>query len=147
MPNSIREAMNRGNNLLIVVFMALMTIGVIAHQFSEDELLDRVDDFIFIILGIVTVAWYFRGRNRYKSSLLLFSILVLAVIDKVLALLNEVNDSNAIFDEYAIGVVLVFITILSGIIILRTRDRPQKEVVSPLPNIPIPQTGKMNDQE
>ncbi len=106
MPKSIKEAMNRGNNLVIIVFLGILAFGVISELFVENELLDKADDAFVLILGIIGIAWYLRGRNRYRYSWTPFTLVALSLVAKVRAFINEFNDPTAAGDEYGIVPVL-----------------------------------------
>ncbi len=49
MENKIQEAINRGNNLLVVGLLSFTALGIFAEIFREDEWLDKADD-IFVAL-------------------------------------------------------------------------------------------------
>ncbi len=44
MPTRVRDALNRGNNLLIVGLLVFLACGVFAETLIENELLGKADD-------------------------------------------------------------------------------------------------------
>ncbi len=146
MPKSIREAMNRGNNLMMVGFLAILAVGVIAELFVENELLDKADDAFVLLLGIIGVIWYLRGRNRYSISRTLFILLALGFVAKCLAFANEFNDPAAVGDEFGIVPVLAAMLILSGVILARARRSSPALDEGLVQSAPIPQTGEGREE-
>jgi hypothetical protein len=141
MPKSIKEAMNRGNNLLIVGFLSVLGIGVIAELFTENELLDKADDAIIMLLAIIAIIWYVRGTHRYQYSWFPFILLSLAFIDKIGAMSIEFSDPAASGDEFGILPTLLALIIISAVIMVRSR-RANLELQEGFGmNAPIPQTG------
>jgi hypothetical protein len=147
MPKSIREAMNRGNNLMMVAFLAILAVGVIAELFVESELLDKADDAFVLVLGAIAVIWYLRGSHRYLYSWTLFILLALAFVGKVGAFINEFNDPAAVGDEFGIVPVLAAMLIISGVILVRSR-RSYNALDEGAPRVEmIPQTGGPKEGE
>jgi hypothetical membrane protein len=146
MPKSIREAMNRGNNLMMVAFLAILAVGVFAELFVENELLDKADDAFVLLLGIIGVVWYLRERNRYSYSWTLFVLLALGFVAKCLAFANEFNDPAAVGDEFGIVPVLAAMLILSGVILVRARRSSMALDEGTLQSAPIPQTGEVHEE-
>lgn len=127
MPKSIQEAMNRGNNLLMVTFVAVIAAGVFSLIFVERELLDKADDIFFAILGIVAVAWYLSGRNRYRYSWVPFGLVATGFLVKVLAFINEFDDPVSAGDEYGVVPAMAIVTVLSAVLMIRARRMNQEE--------------------
>ena len=146
MPKALREAMNRGNNLMMVAFLAILAVGVVAGLFVENELLDKADDAAVMLLGIIGVVWYLRGRNRYSYSWLPFVLLTLGFVAKGLAFASEFDDPAAVGDEFGIVPVLAAMLILSAVILIRSRRSYPALDESAAHAGPIPQTGEPGEQ-
>jgi peptidoglycan/LPS O-acetylase OafA/YrhL len=131
-PKSIKEAFNRGNNLLIVGFMAVLAVGVMAEIFNEPEFTDKIDDILILLLGVGAIIWYFRGDNRFRYSWTPFILLAASLAVKVGALFFELDDQAAVGDEFGIVPTLLALTIISLVIMLRSRqtlkDLDQRQV-------------------
>jgi peptidoglycan/LPS O-acetylase OafA/YrhL len=121
MDKKIAELTNRGNNLLIVGLMSFLAVGVFAEIFLENELVDKADDVILVLLAIGGIAWYFSGQNRYRRSFAPYTLLAIVFIDKVAAFINEFNDPAASGDEFGIVPSLLVMVIVTAIILYRTR--------------------------
>jgi hypothetical protein len=122
MPENIKEAINRGNNLLGIAYIAVTSVGLIDLVFSENEWLDRADDIAIIIIAIIGVVWYISGRNRYKRSLVPLAIVGVSFLVKVAALIIEFDDPAAAGDDYGIVIAFLLITIVEAVIYYRTRS-------------------------
>ena len=133
--------MNRGNNLLIIGFLAVLGVGVIAELFNETELMDKADDAIMVLIALIAVIWYLRGTHRHQSSWFPFILLSLGFVDKVLGLVTESGDPTAAGDEFGILPTILVLMIISGVIIARSRRaNPALEAGLGMDAI-IPQTG------
>ena len=116
-----REALNRGNNLLIVGFLAVIATGLVALLFVEDEWVDRAEDLVFLVIAIAAVSWYRSGSNRYRFSLMPYGLLTVAFLAKVAALLIEFGDLPAMGDDLLLLPPLFVMMIIAGSMLYRTR--------------------------
>jgi len=116
-----REAINRGNNLLIVGFLAVTASGLVASLFLEDEWIDRAEDLVFIVLAIAAVFWYRRGSNRFQRSLMPYGLLAVAFLAKIAGLLIEFGDLAAMGDDLLLLPPLFVMMIVAGDVLYHTR--------------------------
>ncbi len=123
MPTRVRDALNRGNNLLIVGLLVFLACGVFAEIFVENELLDKADDVFVTLMAIIAVVWYLRGQNRFQYSWVPWGLLAVTFVAKVLAFLNERDDPAAVGDEFGVVIPLAVMVIVSGIILYRARNQ------------------------
>ena len=65
---TVREATNRGNNMLMVGYLAITAAAIVERLIGEDDLVDRLDEAVIILLAIAGLVWYFSRRNRYQHS-------------------------------------------------------------------------------
>lgn len=121
----VREAINRGNNLLVSGSLAVIGFGIAMEIFRETEWIDRTDDIILLLLAIAVSAWYLSGSNRFQRSFVPFGLLVIALITKIIWLFIEIGDPDAVGDEFGLLPVLVLLVILSGYILMGTKIRAQ----------------------
>ncbi len=122
MPTRVREALNRGNNLLVVGVLVFLACGVFAEIFVENELLDKADDLFVVLVAIAAVIWYLRGNNRFQYSWVPWGLLAVTFVAKVLAFLNERDDPAAVGDEFGVVIPLAVMVIVTGIILYRSRQ-------------------------
>ena len=50
---TVREATNRGNNMLMVGFMAITASAIIERLIGESDLVDRLDEAVIILLAML----------------------------------------------------------------------------------------------
>lgn len=117
----VREAINRGNNLLAVGVLVFVASGIFTEILVEDELLDKADDILITLMAIGAVIWYLRGKNRVQFSWTPFALLAIAFVAKVFAFLNEFSDPAAVGDEFGTVIPLAVMTIATGVILYRSR--------------------------
>ncbi len=123
MPESIREAINRGNNLLAVGYLSITSVAVLGLVFGEADWGDKLDDIAIAVLAIIAIIWYFSGRNRYKRSLVPLSLVGISFLAKVAALVIEWDDPASAGDDYGIVIAFFVITLAVAIILYRTREK------------------------
>ena len=132
-----KEAMNRGNNLLVVGVLVFLASGVFSEIFIENELLDKADDIFVTLMAIAGVVWYLRGKNRFQFSWVPFGLLAVTFVAKVLAFINEFNDPAAVGDEFGVVIPLAVMVIISGVIIYRAGRQ-----MEPSGNVPTQEIGQ-----
>jgi hypothetical protein len=126
-PKSIKEAMNRGSNLLMVGFLGVLGVGVFAEIINEPDLIDKADDILVALLALAAVIWYFRSDDRYRYSWLPFSLVALALAIKVGSIFAEIDNAASVGDEFGIVPSLLGLLIVSLVIMIRSR-RTLKEL-------------------
>ncbi len=122
MPVSFKEAINRGNNLLAVGFLAATAIGVVELAISEDEWSHRIDDILVVLIAVIGVIWYLINKNAYRRSWVPLILVAAGFVLKVIAIAVEFNDVADVGDDF--GVTLSFLTMLviEGYVFYRTRQ-------------------------
>jgi hypothetical protein len=80
MKMTLQNAINRGYNLLACTVLALAGLAFGTVVFEEADLLDKVDDIGFLVIGAVAITWYLVGRNRFKRSLVPIVLSCIAII-------------------------------------------------------------------
>ena len=93
-----QNAINRGYNLLACTVLALAGLAFGTVVFEEADLLDKVDDIGFLVIGAVAVIWYLFGRNRFKRSVVPIILAGIAIIIQIVGLVLE-NDDPASFGD------------------------------------------------
>lgn len=125
MPKSTQEALNRGNNLMVVAFINVLAVGWISEVFREDDWADKTDEILMIIFAVIALVWYLRKENRYHVSWIPFILLILTCAAKAGAIMIELNDQAAVGDDFGAIVPLFVMIIVTAIILIRTRKLTQ----------------------
>lgn len=108
----INEAINRGKNLLATSVVALAGIAFLPEFFLESDLEDKIDDGLLFVLAIIAVAWYLISGNRFKRSMIPVILVCLACLDKIIGLVIEFKDKEAVGDDFGGVILFVAATIL-----------------------------------
>jgi hypothetical protein len=121
---TVREAINRGNNQLMVGLMSLTFLPLIPAAFGEDNLPDRLDDILIVLMAIIGIVWYFVRRNRYHHSFTPLALVLVTFIAQAGGMFLESGDplGEGINDIPLIGAFTMAL-ILSIIIYSRSRQR------------------------
>jgi hypothetical protein len=119
---TVREALNRGNNLLTVGITSVIGLTLSLHVIFEDDPVDKLDDGVAALIGASALAWYFWGGNRMRRSWTPFALLALLWVLQVLtAFVTEAQDQAAVGDDRLMFQVLIVALIFNGIVLFRTR--------------------------
>jgi peptidoglycan/LPS O-acetylase OafA/YrhL len=119
MIKNMQEAINRGNNLFVIVFLAAIGISVVAEIIMETDLIDKVDDMIIVGLGIIGAVWYFR--NYTKRSYVPLILAILAFAAKIFAFIVELDDKAAVGDEFGILPALLLLIIITAVTLMKSK--------------------------
>ena len=99
MKMTLQNAINRGYNLLACTALALAGLAFGTVVFEEADLLDKVDDIGFLVIGAVAVIWYLVGRNRFKRSVVPIVLSGIAIIVQIVGLALEKDDPASFGDN------------------------------------------------
>jgi hypothetical protein len=130
---TVGEAINRGNNQLMVGLMALTFLPLIPAAIGEDTIPDRIDDGLIVIMAIIGIVWYFVGRNRYHHSFTPLALVFVTFIAQAGGLFLEIGDplGEGINDIPLIAAFTMGL-ILSIIIYSRSRQRATMAETTPM---------------
>ncbi|HTL39748.1 MAG TPA: hypothetical protein VL306_02965 [Methylomirabilota bacterium] len=109
----ISESINRGFNLLAVSIVSLSGFAFAAEIFLENDMPDKLDDALLLLLGIVAIWWYLRKNNKFTLSITPVVFVWLSLAIKIMAVIIEHADKEAVGDDF--GALTLFI--LSGILV------------------------------
>ena len=115
MKMTLQNAINRGYNLLACTALALAGLAFGTVVFEEADLLDKVDDIGFLVIGAVAVTWYLVGRNRFKRSVVPIVLSGIAIIVQIVGLVLE-KDNPASFGDN-IGGMWLFVPLFFVLIV------------------------------
>lgn len=109
---TVRDALNRGYNLLGVGIIAISGLSFFSDLPAEiDQPSHIVDEVLLAILALVAFIWYLAGRNNYSRTVMPIIFAVLALAIKVLGLLLELGNPEDRGDEFG-ALVLFGVTII-----------------------------------
>ena len=115
MKMTLQNAINRGYNLLACTALALAGLAFGTVVFEEADLLDKVDDIGFLVIGAVAVIWYLLGHNRFKRSVVPIVLSGIAIIVQVVGLVLEKDDPASFGDN--IGGIWLFVPLFVFLIV------------------------------
>src|SRR5260221_12288638 len=112
MKMTLQNAINRGYNLLACTALALAGLAFGTVVFEEADLLDKVADIGFLVIGAVAVTWYLVCRNRLKWSVVSIVLSGITIIVQIGGLVLE-KDNPASFSDNIGGEWAVLIVALA----------------------------------
>jgi uncharacterized membrane protein YqjE len=110
---TVREAWNRGNNLLATGFLAISSLAFFPDYFLESEFLNKLDEVLLLVLGLIGIGWYLRGRNKFSRSFIPIALLFLGLVVKILGIIWEISQKEDIGDDFGGAVLFVLATIVA----------------------------------
>jgi hypothetical protein len=128
---SVREATNRGNNMLMIGYLAITASAIIERLIGEDDMIDRIDEAVIILLAIAGLVWYFSRRNRYQHSFAPLALFIATFVVQAGGLMAEINDPAAAGDDY--GLVIAYAVGLIVSIVVYARSREKAVLGKPIP--------------
>ena len=120
---TVREATNRGNNMLMVGYLAITAAAIVERLIGEDDLVDRLDEAVIILLAIAGLVWYFSRRNRYQHSFAPLALFIASFVVQAAGLGLELSDPAAAGDDYGLVIAYLVGLIVSIVIYARARER------------------------
>ncbi len=128
---TVREATNRGNNMLMVGYLAITASAILERLIGEDDMVDRIDEAVIILLAIAGLVWYFSRRNRYQHSFAPLALFIATFVVQTGGLMAEIGDPAAAGDDY--GLVIAYAVGLVVSIVIYTRSREKVVLGEPIP--------------
>ena|ERR1051326_6700215 len=108
----LNEALNRTFNLLGTSIVALAGFAFTAEIFLENDWPDKIDDITLFVLAIVGIIWYLMGNNKYKRSIVPVVLIILSLLAKIMAVIIERDDKDAVGDDFGGLTLFVISTVL-----------------------------------
>ena len=138
MKMTLQNAINRGYNLLACTALALAGLAFGTVVFEEADLLDKVDDIGFLVIGAVAVIWYLFGHNRFKRSVVPIVLSGIAIIVQVVGLVLEKDDPAYFGDN--IGGMWLFVPLLVVLVVQFYLNRRHLAASAKAASAPEPST-------
>ncbi len=120
---TVREATNRGNNMLMVGYLAITASAIVERIIGEDDMVDRIDEAVIILLAIAGLVWYFSRRNRFQHSFAPLALFIAAFVVQAGGLMAEISDPAAAGDDFGLTIAFAVGLIVSIVIYARSRER------------------------
>ncbi len=120
--NTISDALNRGFNLLATSIVAVAGFAFAPEMFIENEMADKADDALLFALALVAMGWYAWSGKRTQRSIAPVVIMVIALVVKIIGLIIELDDPDAMGDD-AGGVILFLLA--TGLVIYQYIKTPK----------------------
>lgn len=117
---SVEAAVHRGYNQIMAVVFGLTALTFGSEIFGEPDPLDKIDNSLIALVGLIAVVWYFLGTNRFQRSLAPIGLAVAALVAQALGVALELGDPTAFGDE--IPGMIIFVSFLVMLIVLRRTD-------------------------
>lgn len=114
---SMKDLLNRGNNLFPIALVTLLALGDFGGAFTEGFPRGGLDEVAIPVVALAGIAWYWR--NRYTRSLVPAAIIAGALAFKILAVLIEDKDDQG--DDFGAAIVYILSLITWLVIYYRTR--------------------------
>jgi uncharacterized membrane protein YjjP (DUF1212 family) len=135
---TVREATNRGNNMLMVGYMAITAAAIVERLIGEDDMVDQIDEAVIILLAIAGLVWYFSRRNRYQHSFAPLALFVATFVVQAGGLMAEISDPAAAGDDFGLAIAYAIGLIVSIVIYARSREKAAFTEQIPVENIDHP---------
>lgn len=113
---SLSESINRSLNLLVAAVLGVTALAFGSDLLVEADPVDKIDNTLLVVVGVVAVAWYFIGRNWGKRTVTPVILAGAALAAQIAGVGVEAGDSVAIGDD--IPGMIVFVTTLIIVIVV-----------------------------
>lgn len=99
-------------NFFVSAFTSIMGFALAGEIFEEDDVPDKIDDILFLLLGIAAIWWYKKHPTSKSLAPVLF--VVVGAVIKFAAILVEFKDAEAVGDDIGIfiGMVIALVVVI-----------------------------------
>ena len=112
---TVRDALNRGYNLVGTAIVAISGVAFFPEFFAEDEPAHKFDEGILLLLAIGAISWYLVGKNKFSRTIVPMLFTAAALVMKVLTVfLLEKGDAADLGDEF--GAIILYVIALAFLI-------------------------------
>lgn len=94
-------------NFFTASFLGIVGISLVGEVFQEDDLPDKIDDFLIFILGLAAIYWYKKAGYKAEKATLSIIFLVVAFIIKLGGIFIEHADKEALGDDIGVFIPIV----------------------------------------
>ena len=133
---TVRDALNRGYNLVGTAIIAISGLAFFPEFFTEDEPAHKFDEGALLLLAIGAITWYLVGKNKFSRTIVPILFTAAALVMKLIAFLLEKGDAADLGDEF--GAIILFVITLAFLIwqyvsIRRMAQVAEKETAGVIP--------------
>lgn len=114
---SVEAAVHRGYNQVMAVVFGLTALTFGSEIFGEPDPIDKVDNSLLAVIGLIAVVWYLLGTNRFQRSMVPLGLAVAALGAQILGVVLEMGDPTAFADD--IPGMIIFVSFLVLLVVLR----------------------------
>lgn len=94
-------------NFFTAAFVGVVGLSLASEIIMENDVPDKIDDILMVILSLVAIYWY--KKSGYKANKTFVSVLLLlgAIAIKIMAVVIEHADKEAVGDDYGVLAALI----------------------------------------
>lgn len=92
-------------NFFASAFVSVVGFSLVSEIFMENDLPDKIDDTLMVILAAISVYWY--KKNALKKSAMPIALFVVAIAIKIMAIVIEMDDKEAVGDDFGVLAALI----------------------------------------
>jgi hypothetical protein len=100
-------------NFFVTGFVSILGFTLIYEVISENDVSDKIDDLLMLVLGIVAILWYKKSWHKGISAIPAIVVSGLAVCIKIMAIVIEHADKEAVGDDIGIFISLLMLFIFT----------------------------------
>ena len=105
---TVRDALNRGYNLIGTAIVAISGLAFFPEFFAEDEGTHKFDEVVLLLLAIGSIIWYLVGKNKFSRTIVPILFTAAALVMKIITMfLLENGDAADLGDELATMILFV----------------------------------------
>lgn len=98
---SVANAINRGFNQLTAVIFGVMSLTFGGLLFEETDPIDKVDNTLLVVVGVVAVVWYLWKQNGTRRSAVPVGLAGAALVAQLFGSFVEFSDPISFGDDIA----------------------------------------------
>ncbi len=104
-------------NFFVASVISIIGFTLIYEVISEDDPMDKIDDALMVVLGVIAIWWYKKTGHKGANSIPAVWISAAAVVLKIFAVFVEHADKEAVGDDIGILISLIMVFALTTYLI------------------------------
>lgn len=105
-------------NFFVASLVSILGFTMIYEIISEDDISDKIDDILMFVLGLVAIWWYKKSGYKGQSSKLALFVTIGASLIKIMAIVIEHADKEAVGDDIGILMSLLLALMFVGYLVV-----------------------------